>query len=1223
MITDGGHEGGDGAAALVSSLISDLLTAGDALDARIEAALARIGGFAGADRAYVIRIRDNGTFDNTHEWVAEGIASGKAALQGVPVARMNPELRAARRPLYIPSVSDLPDDAPHRPHLEAQGIRPLLVAPMIDGERRIGLVGFDAVRSPRGFAEAEVELLAAFAGLLTSVILRTEAETRAAAVRRDLAAAESRLRTTLSTVPDAVLDLDAGGRIVLAHGRLDDILAARPADLAGQPLDAAMAPDLAAACRRCLDRLGDGPGGPRRREAETLALPGAAEAARWIEVTAVAHEPAAGDAPLGWVIVLRDITEERRRDNRREMLDEVERRTHNLVVATDAARRITWVNEAFEQRTGWTLEEIRGVDPGDLLQCEDTDGAEVARIGAELSAGRPVKSELLNRARDGSRYWVELDIQPVREPDGTLRGFHSIQTDISERKAAADALAASARAAADNHDRLVAAVAALPDAFAYYDAEDRLVLCNERYRRVTRVTGHDDIIGLSFETIIRGVAETRLENGSITDAERWVAERIATHRAPGAPFPLRLADGRWVKVLEKRTADGGRVTMLIDISAERGAMQRLEDTFDAANAGTWRWTLDTEDRLDLDDRIARMLGYETAADLGEMSFARWRSLMHPDDRRTIAADWDSLRRDDDSVHDHVYRVLHRDGHYIWVLSRGRRQGHQPPGAPPRRIGVMIDITERKRLEAALEAERDYLETLMETSMSAITALDAEGNIVYANREAEALFGLSSEEIESRTFDAPDWHATDLDGNPMPAAEMPFERVRRTGKPVRDVRHALTWPDGRRQILSINAAPVDRPDSEVRVVCAIRDVTAETADEAALREAAWRAREATEAKSRFLASMSHEIRTPLNGVLGMAELLDLSLTDPAHKEMAGVIRESGALLLTVLNDILDMSKIEAGKLTLETAPFRPDGLATAVEALHSVTAQRKGIGFTVWAGEGLDRPRLGDMHRIQQILHNLVGNAVKFTDSGEVSVTLTARPGGPLAIRVADTGPGMSATQVERVFDEFEQADATVARRHGGSGLGLAIVNRLVRLMGGDISIDSEPGRGTEFRLTLPLPEAETADPADPAAAAAEGPEAGGLAGLRALVADDNATNRMILSAMLDRLGIAAHPVADGQEAVETWNPEAFDLILLDITMPRMGGIEALARIRAAAAQAGSPPAPAVAITANAMAHQIEEYLAAGFDAHVPKPLSLVTLRSVLARTVAAGASGAA
>ncbi|MCR9150296.1 MAG: PAS domain S-box protein [Rhodobacteraceae bacterium] len=1211
--SNAGQGDGTSAAALVAVLISDLLAAGDALDTRIEQALARIGAFAGADRAYVIRIRDGGTFDNTHEWVAEGVASGKAELQGVPVARMNPEIRAARRPLYIPSVPDLPEDAPHRAHLMAQGIQSLLIAPMIDGERRIGLVGFDAVKGRRAFSRAEVELLAAFTGLLTSVILRAEAESRAAKVRRDLAAAETRLRTTLSTVPDAVLDLDAGGRIVLAHSRLPEILAAPAADLTGQTLDDAAAPDLAAACRRCLDRLLHGGVAAGSREAETLALPTPDGDRRWVEVTAVAHDHAIDDAPLGWVIVLRDVSEEHRQASRREMLDEVARRTHNLVVVTDADRRITWVNEAFERRTGWTLAEIHGINPGDLLQCEATDKAEVARIAADLAAGLPVKSELLNRARDGGLYWVELDIQPLRAPDGTLRGFHSIQTDISERKAAAAALAQAAQAAAEGHARLVAAVDALPDAFAYFDAEDRLVLCNDRYRRVTRVPGHDDILGLTFDTIIRGVAQTRLADGSIDDAEAWVAARLASHRAPGAPFPLRLSDGRWVKVLEKCTPDGGRVTMLIDITAERTATQQLEDTFDAAKAGTWRWTLDAEDGLLLDDRIARILGYGSAADLGEMSVARWQSLMHPEDRGPIGADWNRLRSDRDSVSDHVYRVRHRDGHYIWVLSRGRRQGHQPPGAPASRIGVIIDITERKQLEAALEAERDYLETLMETSMSAITALDEEGNIVYANREAELLFGLSSEDIESRTFDAPEWQATDLDGNPLPVRDMPFERVRRTGKAVRDVRHALNWPDGRRQILSINAAPVDRPDSEVRVVCAIRDVTAETADEAALRDAVLRAREATEAKSRFLASMSHEIRTPLNGVLGMAELLDLALTDPAHKEMAGVIRESGALLLTVLNDILDMSKIEAGKLTLEIAPFRPDGLCAAVEALHSVTAQRKGIDLAVWAGDGLDLPRLGDVHRIQQILHNLVGNAVKFTEAGEVSVTLTARPGGPLAIRVADTGPGMTAAQVERVFDEFEQADATIARRHGGSGLGLAIVNRLVRQMGGDISIDSAPGRGTEFRVTLPLPEAEADGPAARADAPPGSPAEDGLAGLRALVADDNATNRMILSAMLDRLGIAARMVGDGQEAVEAWEPGEFDLVLLDITMPRMGGIEALGLIHASAARAGTPPVPAVAITANAMAHQIEAYIDAGFDAHVPKPLSLVTLRSTLSR----------
>jgi len=1200
------------AASLIARLVADLLAAHGNLDERVENALAQLGTFAGVDRAYVIRVRENGTFDNTHEWVAEGIEPGKDALQGIPVARMNPELRDARRPLYIASVPDLPPEAPHRDHLIAQGIQSMLIAPMIDGDRRIGLVGFDAVQSHRGFDPPEVEVLASFAGLLTTLLLRAEAEERAEAARRDLVETETRLRTTLGAVPDAVVDIDVEGRIVGAHSRAPDILTAPAATLIGAPLDAALPADLADACRRCLAQLGNGPEG-----GSTLVelADDAAAAPRWIEVTAAAHEPAAGGTTLGSVLVLRDVSAARRRETQRLMLDQVARRTHNLVIVTDANRRITWVNQAFEQRSGYTAEEVVGRNPGDFMQCDETDQAEVQRVRDALDAGSPITAELLNVSRSGERYWVELDIQPVRDDAGNLVGFHSIQTDISDRKASAARMALVAQTATEAHERLVAAVDALPDAFAYYDAEDRLVLCNEHYWKVTPVgTSRADLLGRTFEDIIRTVARNRAEAGDVDDPKAWAEARLATHRDPDGPFLLRLLDGRWMKILEKRTPENGRVTMLVDVTAELSAMQRLEDTLDAAKAGIWEWQFRDGEPLVVDDRIAGMLGYRNAADLGEMSIGRWQEMMHPDDRRAVEEDWDTLRTDGESVSDHIYRVRHRDGHFIWVLSRGRMVASGFKWHGRCRIGVIIDISQSKRLEAELAAERDYLETLMETSMAAITALDADGQIVYCNREAELLFGLTQEEIAARRFDSPEWQVTDLNGDPMPPEDMPFAVVRRTGQPVRDIRHALNWPDGRRQIVSVNAAPVERPDNPIRVVCSVRDVTAETEAESALREAALKARDATEAKSRFLASMSHEIRTPLNGVLGMAELLDLALTDPEHKEMVGVIRESGALLLSVLNDILDMSKIEAGKLDLDLAPFRPETLAQAVEALHGVSARRKGIDLVVWSGTDLERPRLGDVHRIQQVLHNLVGNAVKFTEAGEVSVTLTARAGHPLTIRVKDTGPGMTVAQVERVFDEFEQADGTVARRHGGSGLGLAIVNRLVRMMQGDISIDSTPGKGTEVRVTLPLSEIDDTAEAAPTDVSPEtGPQTSPLTGLRALVAEDNATNRLILRAMLDRLGLQVTLVGDGTEAVNAFTPGAFDLLLLDITMPKMGGMEALEVLRKASEEAGLPPPPAVAITANAMAHQIDEYLATGFDAHVPKPVSMTTIETTLER----------
>jgi PAS domain S-box-containing protein len=391
-----------------------------------------------------------------------------------------------------------------------------------------------------------------------------------------------------------------------------------------------------------------------------------------------------------------------------------------------------------------------------------------------------------------------------------------------------------------------------------------------------------------------------------------------------------------------------------------------------------------------------------------------------------------------------------------------------------------------------------------------------------------------------------------------------------------------------------------------------DISDRKAQEAALRQAREEAEAANHAKSRFLANMSHEIRTPLNGVLGMAEVLDASLTEPAHRQKLGIIRDSGALLLDLINDILDLSKIEAGHVELEQRPFRPGALLHRIDAAYMLKADTKGIGFTVTSEGDVETMRLGDEARVMQILHNLCSNAIKFTERGQVSVALDGRRDDLIVITVADSGIGMTPEQAMRIFDEFTQADASTTRRFGGTGLGMTITRRLVDLMGGDIAVDSTLGKGTRVTVSLPLgsasgPEAQDVDSAPPLKAP--------LTGLRVLAAEDNEINRMVLDAMLTQLGIAATFVEDGAAAVAACAAAPYDLLLIDISMPVMDGVEALRHIRVLPEDNASRGAPAVAITANALQHQVQEYLAAGFDGHVAKPIDVATLEAALRQAV--------
>jgi CheY-like chemotaxis protein len=375
------------------------------------------------------------------------------------------------------------------------------------------------------------------------------------------------------------------------------------------------------------------------------------------------------------------------------------------------------------------------------------------------------------------------------------------------------------------------------------------------------------------------------------------------------------------------------------------------------------------------------------------------------------------------------------------------------------------------------------------------------------------------------------------------------------------------------------------------------------------------------KSDFLANMSHEIRTPLNGVLGMVEVMAMGRLPDDQKGHLEVIRSSGQALLMVLNDILDFSKIEAGRLELVPAPFEIAEVTLAAQAVFAPLAIEKALTLQVSVTEAASGRRLGDAGRVRQILFNLISNAIKFTEGGGVSVRVDALHGGAgaLYIEVADTGVGVPAELVERLFEKFVQGDSSATRRAGGTGLGLAICRELVTLMDGRIELSSAHGLGSVFKVWLPLPwiGAEESDaPADRRAEEAA-QEPGDLSLLRVLAADDNAANRQVLSAMLEALGVRVQMVENGREAVDLWQAASPDLILMDIQMPVLDGVAAVAEIRAIEQARALAPTRIIALSANAMRHQVESYLAAGMDGHIAKPLQLEALLQALLEAAAA------
>ncbi len=379
-------------------------------------------------------------------------------------------------------------------------------------------------------------------------------------------------------------------------------------------------------------------------------------------------------------------------------------------------------------------------------------------------------------------------------------------------------------------------------------------------------------------------------------------------------------------------------------------------------------------------------------------------------------------------------------------------------------------------------------------------------------------------------------------------------------------------------------------------------------QARLGEAA--AEAANEAKSAFLATMSHEIRTPLNGVLGMAQAMAADPLSQAQRDRLAIIHGSGQALLAILNDILDLSKIEAGKLELEQIEFDLADLAHGAHAAFTALAAQKGLAFSldIEAARGV---YLGDPTRLRQILYNLISNALKFTDEGEIRVTAFCSQAG-LNIAVADTGPGVAADAVDRLFGRFDQGDISTTRRFGGSGLGLAICHQLAELMGGDIAVESVIGQGSTFIFHAPLTRLgdEPSSSAAPAAAL-ETPRFD----IRVLAAEDNAVNQLVLRTLLEQIGVQPTIVADGAEAVEAWETGEWDAILMDVQMPVLDGPQATRIIREREAASNRKRTPIIALTANAMAHQVSAYLAAGMDDHVAKPIEAARLIEALRQAI--------
>ena len=504
--------------------------------------------------------------------------------------------------------------------------------------------------------------------------------------------------------------------------------------------------------------------------------------------------------------------------------------------------------------------------------------------------------------------------------------------------------------------------------------------------------------------------------------------------------------------------------------------------------------------------------------------------------------------------------------------------------------------EQKKLDQRLRDQQFYTRSLIESNIDALMTTDPSGIITDVNKQMEALTGCTRDELIGAPFKN---YFTDPE-----RAEAGIKRVL-SEKKVTDYELTACARDGKQTVVSYNATTFyDRDRTLQGVFAAARDVTERKRVEAELQQAKAVAESASQTKSDFLASMSHEIRTPMNAIIGIADLLAKTPLSPEQDKYVQIFRRAGDNLLHLINDILDLSKVEASQLELERTRFSLNDLLGKVTEMVAVRAHEKGLALVCEIAPEVPRDLVGDPTRLRQVLLNLLGNAIKFTESGEVALRVTPDTGsslpGALRFTISDTGIGIPDEKLGTVFERFTQADSSTTRRYGGSGLGLTISKRLVELMGGHIEVESGVGQGSVFSFAVPL-EIWVGATRQATVSVGTGPEPP-LPALHVLLVEDSPDNRTITIAYLQDTPYQIEIAENGAIAFEKFTAGHYDLVLMDRQMPVMDGLASTRAIRKWEEANGRPPTPIIALTASALKGDQEKFVAAGCTAFLTKPI---------------------
>lgn len=914
----------------------------------------------------------------------------------------------------------------------------------------------------------------------------------------------------------------------------------------------------------------------------------------WVLLSGALARNNDGD-PVHFIAQVIDITQRKEMEivlqEKHEELDNFFTAALDLLCIGDMDGRFVRVNKEWENVLGYTVAELEGRPFLDLVHPDDRQPTLDAI--AFLSEQNPILN-FTNRYRtkNGRYRLIEWRSYP--------RGQHiyAAARDITERQQAAEALQR-------NEEMLSALFEAAPEALNLWDADLNLIKINSvgaaMYPPEMRQKG---LIGRHITELA-----PRIKEVGRYDDYLEVLRTGQPRYYEGVPYGNRMLNIHAFK------ASHYLGVIVTDVTEQYQAAERLRQS-EAEKAAILSSMDDLVFVLDKDFTYIELHQNSDNQDLllepSHFLGKRFTDIPFPEPARSTILTALTACLETNQTQSAAYHLDIPDGRRWYDLKATPLAGAD--GQIAGITSVVRNITIHKEAEASLRRSDARYRALFEQNHDAVFIIDLEMRYLDANQRAVEIYGYTVEEFRQMQGRAP-LSVTERSENSFARllAGEKFPLLERTS------RHK----DGRLFPVELNAELVrDENGDPLHVQCVVRDITdrkqAEEALQAAIKEAremAQRADSANRAKSEFLANMSHEIRTPMNGIIGMTGLLfTTELTNEQH-QYARTIQSSGKLLLALLNDILDFSRIEAGKLNIETHNFNLRDLLEEVAVSLSLPVEEKDLEFSHAIDAGTPTQLHGDAYRLRQVLINLVSNAIKFTHSGGVTVqaTTASEEDNTIWLRfvVRDTGIGIAPDKLEYIFDKFVQVDSSARRQYGGSGLGLAISRQLVELMGGKIGVSSKVGQGSEFWFVVPLEKQTKSIGSRTGPLLHLSQATTDLFAQRAphiLLAEDNLINQQVVLRVLQKLGITADVAGNGRDAVRMVVGGSYDLVLMDVQMPEMDGLEATRHIRAKGQRI-----PIIALTAHAMAGDRDICLAAGMDDYLPKPVLPQTLIEMLGR----------